>query len=956
MKKITVTFITLLLAMAAFAGPVSRQQALQTATAYLNKQQSVRGVTQPAQLSLAYECMPKSGRGASVSSPLYYVFNQGQQQGFVVVAGDDRVKPVLGYVYEGSFSISNVHDGMRWWLGALEETMISVTKMADNGQRLDLATDDSDLKPYVAPMVKVNWGQGAPYNDRCPVDINHGSQQRSLVGCTAVAMAQVLSKWNYPVRAKGNISYTTRTHKFHLTENLSTFQFDWDDMLPSYSNGMGTAEQRAAVAELMYACGLSVEMDYCAIASGATASADIFEKTFDIDDKCNLISRHYFTKPEWDEIMNREMSEGRPVVYSGFSLDAGHAFVCDGYNRDGLFHINWGWDGSLNGYFALAELNSAVEHAGAPTDEAGSFNLDQYIVIGIEPSNHVADDINHVAYFHCLTDYGKAMSRNHISMNVKTVTTDGNGFKGVMSLGVFDKEGKFVCAFGKSYSLDVKVFSFYNSLALGGSLPAEVKDGVYTLRPVTSCDGKPYQAMRGRMSSPYVSYLTMKVNGNTVLLSEPTDVEADFTILSVKPMNEKAFVGVKNPIEIRLRNDGALYNGPIVLQREGDGGQKRVFANNYIVDKGEELVIRTNVEAPASGKTDELVVWMAGYDDDMYFSNGFKYERIGTVKYDLTTPVSGTPKLSYTNLKMKKTMVHVGEKVEIDFKVKNDGGFYGNSIYAYAFRDGASQSQASAHSAVFLDKGETCDVHLEIPIDHLQEGSYRYFIYYMKLPENQLELIDNRTFSFTVKNTGSFSIANSELFNVVCLDYAFIMPDRCKAGIVTKADLNNICVDYCYQSGDIVPANSPIVVQSERRGTQECQIVLSDELPMSGNLLSVQVDEKGYTYAGEGEFKYYQFTHGGNRKNYGFYQSKPDGAPYLLSEGKAYLAVPVAQAKADGYILKGATVTGIENLINAQVVNEDDAIYTLSGVRVKGDLKSLPKGLYIVGGKKVYVK
>ena len=955
MRKITITLFACLVALTTFAGPVSRQQAMKTAAAYMQKQRVARGVSQPVELTLAYECQPKATRGVAVNSPLYYVFNQGQQ-GFVVVAGDDRVKPVLGYVDNGSFAIDEANDGVRWWLGALEQTMLSVVKTKDNGQSFQVLSDNSAFKPFVEPLVKVNWGQGAPHNDRCPVDVEHGNRP-SLVGCTAVAMAQVLSKWKAPAHGTGKVTYTTGTHKMKISENLSEFVFDWDNMLPFYGGGKGNAAQKAAVAELMYACGVSVRMNYCTTASGAKLMSSHFEDHFGIDEKCNIVTRHYFTKAEWDEMMKRELNEGRPVVYSGYSLDAGHAFVCDGYNKEGLFHINWGWDGSMNGYFALAELNSAVEHAGAPTDEAGSFNIDQDMVIGIQPDDGVKDEVEHSVYFNGLKNFKAMNTRSNVRLSVSTTFSDGNGFNGQFTLGIFDKEDKLITTFGQTHNLSLSGYATYSELQLGGTLPSSVKEGVYTLRPVSRANEKmPFKPAYGRKSSPYITSLTMKVISSQVRLSAPQESEAKFTVVGVKALNGKAYAGAMNGIEIKLRNDGALYNGPVVLQRQGDGGQKRVFANNYIVDQGEELVIRANIKAPASGKFDELFVWISGGDKDMFFTNGFDYKQIGSVKYELVTPTPGKPALSLTNMVLDEKTLYVGQdQLKIDFSLQNNGGFYGNDIYAYVFPSGGGNALTSTHTKVYLDKGEKTNVHLEIPVGSLSPAGYFFHIYY-KNADGQLDFVSQSRFSFSIKSGANISITNNEGYGVHYVNYAFIMPEKLKGGIVNKVDANNLNVNYLYNPGDVVPACTPIVVKAERRGSYAYKSVGSEATAPEGNYLSAQFDERGYSYAGEGDFKYYDFKTDDSRANYGFYFKMPDGAPFKVNASRrVYLAVPAAQAKATGYALNAA-LTGIENLIEDSRVNADDAIYTLSGVRVKGDLKTLPKGLYIVGGKKVYVK
>ena len=959
MRKITTILFAFFVAMTTFAGPVSRQQALQQANAYLQKQRTTRGVTaKSGALTLAYECLPKATRGISVTTPLYYVFNQAKEQGFIVVAGDDRMTPVLGFVDEGSFAIDKVHESMQWWLDAVETTMLSVVKTADDGSRAETLADEDvsdEFKPFVSPLVKVNWGQGAPYNNRCPMDEVHKS--RSLVGCTAVAMAQVLSRWQYPVHAEGKVNYTTGTHKFHISEDLSTFVFDWDKMLPNYSGNKGSEAEKAAVAELTYACGVAVQMNYCAQASGAFLYAHQLESHFGIDGGCNLLSRNYFTKAEWDRMAKNELSNGRPIIYFGYSMDAGHAFVCDGYDVDGLFHINWGWDGSMNGYFALAELNSAVEYAGAPTDEQGSFNIDQEMMIGIQPKQKVQTLVTEQLYFNTLDNVKSVVSRSNVKFGIKYVRTDGNGFDGSMTLGVYDSEDKFVTSFGTTHKLKLKDGEVYQDLIIGGVLPSSVSDGLYTLRPVCGKSAENYRPLLGRKSSPYYSYVTMKLEGNRINLTLPESTKAKFSIIGeAKPMEGKAYVGASNAIEIKLRNDGAMYNGPIILEREGeyDGGKMRVYANNYIVDAGEVLTIRANVKAPESGTIDKLNIWYAGNDADNVHRNGFTYAKLGTVQYALTTPTPGNPALSLKRFYINNKTTYIGEDLDVDVIVANNGGFYGNNVYAYIFPSGGGTSIGSAHKKVMIDKGEQIDFNMKVSIDHLDAGSYFMHFYWLDA-NGALQLMSDARYAFTIKSTASIPLNNIEGYGVFYVKHAYVLPETLQAGIVTAADDNVIKVNYCYAPGDTIPAFTPVVVKSGHRGSFTYHAVLSEERPPMGNCLRVDTDENGYTYAGEGDYWYYGFDDDGNRENYGMYWQKEQGAAFKLKARTAYIAVPVGKGKLSGYPFNAA-VTGIENVFNNDKVNAAQPIYTISGVRVEGSLQHLPKGIYIVGGKKVFVK
>ena len=947
MKKITPFLFLCLMAGTAFAGPVSRSQATQIARDYLQKNRTARTASQPADLSLAYECMPKASRGTGNATPLYYVFNQGEKGGFVVVSGDDRMTSVVGYVDEGNYAMSKGNANLQWWFNALEETMTYVVKSKSEG-RVYRPMAAEGLKPFVAPMVKVNWGQGAPYNDMCPEDPQHGGT--SLVGCTAVAMSQVLSKWQYPVAAQGEVDYTTWQHKMHLSEDLSEFEFAWDQMLPSYT-AKATAAQKKAVSELTYACGLAVHMDYCSTASGAFVYASHLEDHFGIDPACNNIERFYYTRADWDALIKKELSEGRPVIYNGFSMTAGHCFVCDGYNRDGLFHINWGWDGSLNGYFALAELNSAVEHAGAPTDAEGSFNLDQSIVYGIQPK---VGEGNAPEYNLCFTSIegNKFSAKSNIPVTVKQVRADGNGFKGKVGLGVYDKEGKFVCVAGSMRNISLNPGQYNETYSLRGALSQNFADGLYTLRPICMVNEGEYEEMRGRKGSSYANYLNLKVDGPRVQVTAPEVVDAALKVVSVKSLNANAYAGASNALEVIVRNDGAMYNGPIVLTRKNADRDEKVYDNNYIIESGEEAVLRIKVKAPAVGDVDSLDMWYAKSDNDFFHNGGFEYGYVGQFKYELKQTTPGVPDIQIKRVSIKNKTTYLGEPLQLDVTIANNGGFYGQNLYFFIFPSGGGNSIGNGHTQIFIDKGETLTTQIEVPVKGLSAGSY--FMQAFILENGGYKNINTAQYSFNIKSTSSFSLS-SEGYGVYCVNHAWEVPIGVQCGVLVAANADHIQADYRYQEGDVVPAGTPVIVQSNGRRSINYKVVESQEDAPEDNLLLNRVNEEGYTYAGEGDYWYYGFDDDGTRANYGFYWMEEEGAAFKLPAKKCYLAMPVNSGKTTGYPFN-TSLTGIENILIKAALPADAPVYTLSGVRVQGKLNELPKGLYIVGGKKVMVK
>ena len=947
MRKITTLLLFCVVAFMGYADPVSKSAALQTAKDYLQKQRVTRGQGSPAsELVLAYECMPKSARSLGVTTPLYYVFNNGQDGGFVVVAGDDAMTPVLGYVDQGTFEISKVHENLKWWLQAMEATMLTVVKSGIS-EPLPQVTD-ADLQSAVVPLVQVNWGQGKPYNDACPFDSVHDS--RSLVGCTAVAMAQVLSKWKFPQAATGTVDYITPKHKLHLQENLSTLTYDWDKMLPSYAQNNGTPEERAAVANLMYACGLSMGMDYCAIASGAFLKSSLFEQHFGLAPTCNDVERLYFTRAEWDHLIKSELSAGRPVVYNGYSKIAGHSFVCDGYNADGLFHINWGWDGSLNGYFALAELNTAVEYAGAPTETEGNFNLDQSVVYGIQPAQSTTESAGKMLYFTHMKDI-EAISRFNVKVTLVSVRADGNGFNGTFGLGIYDKNNEFMGCVGNTQNISLQPGYFYNEFQLGGKLPASLEDGTYTLRPVFLLSNGHYEPMRGRKGSGYVNHLTMTVNKNRVVLNQPELVDAKLTLVSAKPVADKVYAGMKNVLEVVLRNDGAMYNGPVTLIRKDADKYYYVYDNNYIIETGEELIIRAKVTAPEGVDTDSLQVWIAESDDDFYYTNGYYEKVVGDFSYQLTKVTPGAPKISVKKFILDKKTVHYEDSLHIAVNLVNTGGFYGGDFYGFIFPGNGGSSLGSGKKLIAMDKGDTLSFELQVPVANLSVGGY-FLLPYISYGGQFVELTSTR-FHFSKTLEDSFNISNKEGYDVYCVDYAFEVPVGVAGGVVTAADTTGLEIDYRYQSGDTIPANTAVILKADTRKTYKYAIVDSDEAAPADNLLTNATDEKGFTYAGEGDFVYYRFTYLEKGEHYGFYVAPKEGKPYRLPVDKCYLALPKEKANLNGYAFDGFETAVEEVQMDSSFDSGTVQIYTPAGVRISATFHQLPKGIYIVNGKKV---
>ena len=309
----------------------------------------------------------------------YYVFDAGN--GFVIVAGDDAVRPILGYSINGNYNENNLPPNFACWMNNLQQE-IADTQMQKLPQtevvrqewdRYMSGIVKNDATSAVGPLLQTKWSQGAPYNNQCP---SYGGT-RCVTGCVATTMAQIMKYHQQPARGSGKSeAHTTTTLKIDIPSVDFEVNYDWENMLDVYTDTADTIQQNA-VATLMYHCGVSVKMDY---ADESGASSALVPKAlttyFGYDKSMMLISRGGYDITGWETLIREQIDMGLPVFYAGSNPCTGHAFVCDGYDNTGLFHFNWGWGGSNDGYFVTTSLNPGQ-----------IFNNGHEIIINIKPDN-----------------------------------------------------------------------------------------------------------------------------------------------------------------------------------------------------------------------------------------------------------------------------------------------------------------------------------------------------------------------------------------------------------------------------------------------------------------------------------------------------------------------------------------------------------------------------------------
>ena len=351
MKKLILTVFTILLLISNInANPVDLATARKAGVGFVR-------TTLPATRSI-------DQMDLVVTTDAYYVFNMGQT-GFVIVSADDSFRPIVGYSDEGAFPMDNPSPEMMYYLdnlsqgrqAALRSAVVADEQVQEEWNALlngETMAPRNDLRSSFY-LVETRWNQSYPYNKFCPRE----NGARTYAGCVATAMSQVMNYWKYPTHGYGHHSYTYGQFGT-LSADFASSVYEFDKMLNSIGES-SPDEEIDPIAFFMYHCGISVDMMYGADGSGAY-SEDVPEavlKYFGYTNRCRIVYRDSYSLKEFQNILKDQFDLGWPCYYSGTDTggNGGHAFVCDGYDNKDMFHFNWGWGGSGDGFFAIDELN-----------------------------------------------------------------------------------------------------------------------------------------------------------------------------------------------------------------------------------------------------------------------------------------------------------------------------------------------------------------------------------------------------------------------------------------------------------------------------------------------------------------------------------------------------------------------------------------------------------------------
>ena len=517
-------FFALLLAFCATALHAQQRKmtsVMQIASEYIKQEKRLRGTTNLQQVNPVCK-MPNSIRSITGNDenkmPFYLITDSTMPSKYVIISGDERMKTILAYGTQGRWEEDSIPDGLNFML----ETYRQQYEMLQSGNVTKRTTATDINIPDVEPLMETAWSQESPYNDLCP--------RNCPSGCVATAMSQVMKYHQYPSSGTGSFTYTSSTRRYRCSYDFASSTFEWDKMQNTYGASGFQTESSNAVAQIMYACGVSVGMDYDKSGSGAYMSDVPYALIhfFGYNNNVVFYDRGYYDAREWYRMLCNELLTGRPVIYGGIdSRNGGHAFVIDGCNAETRkFHVNWGWNGDFNDYYELDALDP----------QTYKFSSYQDMVVGIVPET--MGEHEDVFYAESFSISPKIALGKSVELKISDVycysskssyVVPDAKFYGRIGVGIFDDNFVFISSIDSDTITGLNNFYGYSKLTYTSKITGNMfpTNGTYHIAPYVIGKGSE-KPTRIRTSGGTSDYVTITVTDDDISSTggdeDPTEV------------------------------------------------------------------------------------------------------------------------------------------------------------------------------------------------------------------------------------------------------------------------------------------------------------------------------------------------------------------------------------------------------------------------------------------------
>lgn len=799
-----------------FSRPLDKLEALNVAKKYLqlNTTSSSMRIKANLNLELAFADLDSTLKNdLSIAQNYYYVFNIEGNNGFIIVSADTRTKKILGYSNEGQFNYLNIPDNMKSWLkGYEEEIKFAINNLPDIDSNSQSSESPSKIKSKVmnasvSPLLKsISYNQNKPYNDSCPL-LNG---ERTVTGCGATALVQIMRYHQWPVHGLGANNYISKTNGFNLGADFGNTTYDWNNILDSYGSGVVTTNiQKAAIAQLMLHAGIAIKMDYNTSSNGGSISyttdiAPALFNYFNYDAGIQMYTRRYFKENVWKNIIISELDSKRPVLYRGGNINnEGHIFVCDGYDSNEMFHFNWGWGGISNGYFEISALN--------PDDQSNGnnigYNFGHYIITGIQKP--IANSVHSpLIGIDSISPSSNTIPRNGtVVLSVKKMSNIGafDYLQNMMGVSLVLSQGgvvKDTLLIDTEWGADLHAGYYYSYLNYNVQFDSMIPNGDYQISVL-------YRNEKNR----YVP-TCINTSGNDYLIAKITDSTINFS----QPEHGTSLTLTKSPVVLNNLYQNKTGQFEISVK---NGGTKDYYAQIGIkLTKSDNSDITQNVinsltSIPA-GETktiqfgDSVKVDPGDYLVNVYF-DGTNNQNISSFPTSLmessesstlvtvnVTP-SNPPILSILNPINFPTTVVKGQTFSIGTAIQNTGDLFEDNVIAFVFPATPGMSLGYfGYQKQIIDRNQIKTIDFTGEITGLDAGDYRSAIYYYN-GSGWTRLSDIYNFTLSENVTPVINTKSSTLkilSNPVATELKINLPENIKSIILYNIQGNPL---KCYE-------------------------------------------------------------------------------------------------------------------------------------------------------------
>lgn len=548
-------------------------------------------------IELPAKQLTRSGSANSKDNQIapYYIYNDTKNRGFVIVSGNTEMGEILAYSNESTFEEQTANPGVQLLLGAYRDAFESISTNKSNITSTRSITQNTTV---VKPLLKTRWGQGRPYNLK--IGYNY-------TGCVATAIAQVMNFHQWPLQGQGENKYWVGFYGEKREANFAESHYDWANMIPDYKTfHEPTEQQKDAVALLMRDCGYAVNMQYTPYSSASTGLSALQALQNHFQYNAVMVSKALEGIEFFVKMIKKELVNGFPLYIEGMpkSGNSGHAWVLDGVDKNGLFHMNFGWDGQSDGYYSLTAL-SVLKAGSEFQGRSLAFNRQLQVIVAHPKKEGVVEidksllpespklKFNEGGYITIQNTTERTFKQSEtLPVSYASFVNIGRPFKGDIGIAVLDSTDNVVKEFYSDYRNDGgfthKIYADYGDL-MGTDylIPnaqtikvklSDLKDGYYLLKPVC------YQRNEANEFEPYTFMKTapemeVEIVKGQVRVSKECHSTATFQLVQPIDSTISFAQGATVKLQLMVQNLNAL--------------PKTVYAKIKLIDKDNKVALET---------------------------------------------------------------------------------------------------------------------------------------------------------------------------------------------------------------------------------------------------------------------------------------------------------------------------------------------------------------------------